>query len=53
MAGLGYRDGDFHLEFVVAELLDGVAAIDERPPGAFVVLASHVASPLAVPLPVV
>jgi hypothetical protein len=43
-ARLGRGDGHFYLELVVAELLDGVATVDERPSGPGVVLAYHVAS---------
>jgi hypothetical protein len=48
---LGCRDRHFELELVVAELLDGVAAVDQRPSGAFVVLAQHVALLLTIERP--
>ena len=51
MPRLGRRDRHFELELVVAQLLDGVAAVDQRPSGAFVVLAPHVALPLTVEQP--
>src|SRR5581483_135319 len=48
---LGYGDRHFHFELLVAELLDGVAPVDQRPSGACVALSSHVAS-LSMAMPV-
>jgi hypothetical protein len=50
--GLGSGDRDFHLELVVAELLDAVAAVDQRPSGAFVALWCQLALPLAMTMQV-
>jgi hypothetical protein len=40
-------DRDLRLELVVAELLDAVATVEQRPAGAFVVSSSQLALPLA------
>jgi len=48
-AGFGRRDGHFDLELVVTEFLDGVATVNQRPSGACVLLALHLASPLTWP----
>jgi len=45
-------DRDFDLELVVAEPLDAVAAVDQRPAGAFVAVLSQLALPLAVTMQV-
>ena len=47
-ARLGCRDRHFHLELVVAELLDAVAAVYQWPSGAFVAISSQLALPLLV-----
>jgi hypothetical protein len=51
-AGLRRSDRDLHLELVVAELLDAVAAVDQRPSGAFVALWFQLALPLAMTMQV-
>jgi hypothetical protein len=51
-SGLRHGDRDFHLELVVAELLDAVAAVDQWPAGAFVALWCQLALPLAVAMQV-
>jgi hypothetical protein len=50
--GLRRGDRDFHLELVVAEVLDAVAAVDQRPSGAFVALWCQLALPLAMTMQV-